>query len=532
MFIGKQRSTFGLLNRLASQPLSPFSSSTSFLKDLGIDTSKPIPGVFTGRRYTGSGAMLSSVNPHDQSVNAQITTGTIQEYRETMSNIQQDLKQLAMIPMPVKGEILRELGQEIRIYKEELAVLITKEMGKCIGESIGEVQEVIDMCDFACGLSRTLSGRVLPSERPNHTLLEVWNPLGTVGVITAFNFPFAVLGWNLTLSFLCGNATIWKPSNVTPLVTVATQRIVNRVLERHLKEVPATALTSCVEAGKDIGEAMSLDKQIRLMSFTGSSAVGKIVASQVGSRLGKTLLELGGNGAVIVCEDADLQTVLPAVVFGAVGTTGQRCTTLRRLIIHESLYETVKEKLLRIYPTIKIGDPMDKGNLIGPLATSSGVKTFQEGLRKVKEQGGSVIYGGNVINGNYVQPTIVEIGHSAPIVQEETFAPILYLFKFRDFEEAIQMNNSVPQGLSSGMFTKDIQKMMRWTGPTGSDCGIINVNTGTSGAEIGGAFGGEKETGGGRESGSDSWKQYARRGTCVINHGNNVLLAQGIKFDI
>ncbi|KAH7331412.1 hypothetical protein KP509_20G031600 [Ceratopteris richardii] len=402
-------------------------------------------------------------------------------------------------------------------------------MGKILAEGVGEVQEVIDMCDYAVGLSRQLNGSVLPSERPNHAMLEVWNPLGIVGVITAFNFPCAVLGWNACIALVCGNCVVWKGAPTTSLVTIATTKIFVDVLEKN--NLPGAIFTT-VCGGADIGEAIAKDPRIPLVSFTGSSKVGQIVQSNVNSRFGKCLLELSGNNAIIVMDDADLSLVVPSILFASVGTAGQRCTSCRRLLIHEHVYDQVLQKLLHAYSQVKVGNPLDDGVLIGPLHTPSSKLAFEQGIERIISQGGRILTGGHRLNqkGNFVQPTVVEISHDAEVVKEELFGPVLYVFKFQSLEEAIALNNSVPQGLSSSIFTRNPEAIFTWIGPSGSDCGIVNVNIPTSGAEIGGAFGGEKATGGGREAGSDSWKQYMRRATCTINHGKDLPLAQGINF--
>jgi len=377
-----------------------------------------------------------------------------------------------------------------------------------------------------------LEGKVFPSERPGHFMMETWNPLGIIGVITAFNFPVAVFGWNLALAMICGNPVIWKGASSTSLISIACTKIVQEVLVRN--NMPPALLSTIVGGGSTVGEHMINDARLRLVSFTGSTPIGRHVSEVVHKNFNRTILELGGNNAVIVMEDADLDLALRGAVFSAVGTAGQRCTTLRRLVIHSSVYDTLRDRLVAAYGNVVIGDPLDEGVLMGPVHTAGAIKEFTEGLETIKEQGGKVIYGGNVIerDGFYVEPTLVEIAHDAPIVKEELFVPILYLIKCENIDEAIEINNEVPQGLSSGMFTKNLQYMHQWTGPNGSDCGLVNVNIGPSGAEIGGAFGGEKETGGGRESGSDSWKQYMKRSTCTINYSKELPLAQGIKFDV
>lgn len=434
-------------------------------------------------------------------------------------------------PTPLRGEIVRQIGDALREKKEALGMLLSLEMGKIKSEGLGEVQEFIDICDMAVGMSRTIDGKVLPSERPGHFMLENWNPIGTVGVITAFNFPIAVCGWNLALALICGDTVIWKGAQTTSLVACALGKAMVDVLAKNgFKSV----LTVCCGDGVNIGNAIVKDPRVPLVSFTGSTVVGRQVSKVVHERFGRTILELGGNNAAIVMPDADIELVFTGSIFSAVGTCGQRCTSLRRIILHESLYDAFVERMVKAYPKLTIGNPLEDGTLVGPLHSKQSVKNYIDGLEEIKKQGGKILYGGKKIEGegNYVMPTIVAIDHNAPIVQNEIFAPIVYVFKFKTFEEAVKMNNSVPQGLSSSLFTKSLQNMFRWMGPLGSDCGIINCNIGTSGAEIGGAFGGEKETGGGRESGSDAWKQYMRRATCTVNYSDELPLAQGVVFKL
>ena len=407
-------------------------------------------------------------------------------------------------------------------------------MGKIVSEGLGEVQEFIDICDMAVGMSRTIAGKDLPSERNDHVMIEKWNPVGVVGVITAFNFPVAVCGWNTALSLICGNMVLWKPALTTCLTSIALAKIITGVLERNgFKSV----FSVCCGDGPDIGNALVTDARIPLVSFTGSTNVGRCVSAEVHRRFGKTILELGGNNATIVMPDSDLELAFSGSIFGAVGTCGQRCTTLRRLFLHEDIYDKFVERMVKAYPKFndRMGDPLDENTLVGPLHSKRQVEDYLKGIEDIKKQGGQVLYGGQKVEGregNYVLPTIVAINHDADIVKTEIFSPILYVFKFKTLDEAIEWNNEVPQGLSSSLFTKNLQSMWQWMGPTGSDCGLVNTNIGTSGAEIGGAFGGEKETGGGRESGSDAWKQYMRRSTCTINYGNALPLAQGVKFDL
>jgi len=502
-----------------------------FLSKFGI--SEVNKGVFDGKNWCGSGKAYTTVSPTMNHNVLQVTSPNAQEYESMINNMLAAKEAWSMMPVPQRGEIVRALGEEFRKYKVELGSIISLEMGKIQKEGEGEVQEVIDMCDFACGLSRQLNGKVIPSERKEHALLEQWNPLGCIGVITAFNFPFAVFGWNLCLSMICGNCTMWKGGESAGAITLAVSKIVANVLKQH--KAPEGIFTSCIGSGQDVGERMLNDKRLNLISFTGSTKIGQHVAKTVAGRFGKCLLELGGNNCSIIMEDADIEMAVKGCIFGAVGTAGQRCTTLRRLAIHHSKYDEVVKSLLAAYPNIPIGDPLVDGTLLGPLHNKRAIDAYLNTVAVCKKQGGKVLYGGEIVTnkgpGNYVLPTIVEIDPHAPIVQEETFAPILYVFRIKDLGEAIRINNMVPQGLSSSIYTKNLEYTFRWIGPQGSDCGLVNVNIGTSGAEIGGAFGGEKETGGGRESGSDAWKQYMRRATCTINYGKDMPLAQGIKFD-
>lgn len=435
-------------------------------------------------------------------------------------------------PAPLRGEIIRQIGDSLRTNKEALGALVTWEMGKSYQEGLGEVQEMIDICDFAVGLSRQLYGLTMHSERPDHRMYEQWHPLGIIGVISAFNFPVAVWSWNAMVAAVCGDVIIWKPSEKTPFTAIACQKIAGDVLAKN--NLPA-GIFNLVLGDHSIGQALTEDPRIPLVSATGSTRMGKKVASTVAARLGKSLLELGGNNALIITEHADIEMAIRATVFGAVGTCGQRCTSTRRLIVHASIYKQIKERLLSIYPSFSIGNPMDEKNLVGPLIDQESVLTFCKAVESVKSQGGNILYGGTVIEGkgNYVTPAIAEVNADLPIVQEETFGPLLYLIEYHgSVEDAIQIQNNVAQGLSSAVFTNDIRQSEAFLRHSGSDCGIANINIGTSGAEIGGAFGGEKETGGGRESGSDAWKSYMRRQTNTINYGDTLPLAQGINFDI
>jgi aldehyde dehydrogenase (NAD+) len=442
-----------------------------------------------------------------------------------------------MVPAPKRGEIVRQIGMKLREYKEPLGKLVSYEMGKSLQEGLGEVQEMIDICDFAVGQSRQLYGFTMQSERPMHRMYDQYHPLGIVCTISAFNFPVAVYAWNAMLAAVCGDVNIWKPSSKVPLSAIATQNIIANVLKEN--NLPEGIFTLIIGKGSTVGERMLNDKRVAMVSVTGSTRVGKHAAEVVSARFGKTILELGGNNAIIITPDADFKIAIPAVVFGAVGTAGQRCTSTRRLIIHESIYNKVKDTLLKAYKSLNIGNPLDQKNHMGPLIDKNAVNDFLNALKRVKTEGGKIIFGGEMLSGKgyesgcYVSPAIVEAQNQYEIVQEETFAPILYILKYRkDIDEAIALQNGVVQGLSSSIFTNNLKEAERFLSCAGSDCGIANVNIGTSGAEIGGAFGGEKETGGGRESGSDSWKAYMRRQTNTINFGSQLPLAQGIKFDI
>jgi len=500
-----------------------------FLKDLGLEEENL--GCFNGK-WGGSGPVITNYNPATGKPLATIRCTTEDEYEQTITEMQKAWLQWRLEPAPKRGEIVRQIGDELRANKEKFGKLVSLVMGKILAEGLGEVQEFIDICDYAVGLSRTLNGSVIPSERPQHTMLEVWNPLGLIGIITAFNFPLAVFGWNAAISLVCGNVQIWKGASTTSLVTIATTKLVARVLERNGYSGAISSMV--IGGGGTIGEKIIQDKRLELISFTGSTEIGRRISAVVHSRFGRTILELGGNNAIIVEPDANLDLALRATLFAAVGTAGQRCTTCRRLFLHESIYDSFLQRLIHAYKQVKIGDPLEEGTLCGPLHTKTVVKEeFLDGLEKVKKDGGIILEGGKVVDGlpgYFVHPTIVAINHDASIVRTELFVPILYVMKFKTLDEAIEWNNEVPQGLTSSLFTSNNSAVFKWIGPSGSDCGIVNVNLGTSGAEIGGAFGGEKETGGGRESGSDSWKQYMRRQTCTINYGKGLPLAQGINF--
>lgn len=477
------------------------------------------------------GPEVVSYNPATGLALGRVQAASEEDYEILVSHASATFRTWRMMPAPQRGEIVRRIGQALRVAKADLGRLVTLETGKILSEGLGEVQEMIDICDFAVGLSRQLYGLTMPSERPQHRMFEQWHPLGPVGVITAFNFPVAVWAWNAAIAAVCGDTIVWKPSNETPLTAVAVQHICDRVLaEFRLQGV----FSLCVGDAQPIGHAMARDRRLPLISATGSCAMGRQVGATVMGRFGRVLLELGGNNAVIVTESANLELVLRAVLFAAVGTAGQRCTTLRRLIVHESVAERLTPRLVQAFQSVPIGDPTRADTLMGPLINARSVEAMRRALQQACEQGGEVLCGGQSRGGpgHFVEPALVRAHPAMPILAEETFAPILYLLTYRDLEEAIELQNSVSQGLSSALFTDSFQEVERFLSPAGSDCGIANVNIGTSGAEIGGAFGGEKETGGGREAGSDSWKAYMRRQTCTLNGGNTLPLAQGVTFDI
>ena len=493
-------------------------------------------GASTGYTwFNTTGDIIESYSPVDGKLIAKVTQGTADDYETIINKAQKAFINWRMMPAPKRGEIVRQMGNALRDAKEDLGYLVSYEMGKSYQEGLGEVQEMIDICDFAVGLSRQLNGSTLHSERPKHRMYDQYHPLGIVGVISAFNFPVAVWSWNAMLAMICGDVVVWKPSSKVMLCAIATQNIIAKVLKDN--DVEEGVLNLIAAGSKYVGDNFLADKRVPLISATGSTRVGKRVGSIVGERLGRSLLELGGNNAIVITEHADLDMALRAVVFGAVGTAGQRCTSTRRLIIKDSIYDAFKEKLVKAYAQITIGNPLDTKNLVGPLIDTDAVKSFVNAIEALKKEGGNVIYGGEVLSGAgyesgcYVRPCIAEAKNSFHIVQEETFAPILYLMKYSTVEEAMQIHNDVPQGLSSAIFSQNILETERFLSHEGSDCGIANVNIGTSGAEIGGAFGGEKETGGGRESGSDAWKVYMRRQTNTINFSTEMPLAQGIKFD-
>ena len=504
------------------------------LAELGIKANNS--GVSTGLNWLkGDAAFINSYSPVDGKLIASCTSASDTDYEKVITSAQEAYKVWRNMPSPKRGEIVRQMGDALRVQKNNLGALVSYEMGKSYQEGLGEVQEMIDICDFAVGLSRQLYGLTMHSERPNHRMYEQWHPIGIVGIISAFNFPVAVWSWNAMLAWVCGDVCVWKPSEKTPLSAIACQNIIAEVLQKN--DVPEGV--SCLIVGeRNIGEKMSADVRVPLVSATGSTRMGKAVGAAVGARLGKSLLELGGNNAIIVSEHADLKMVLTGVVFGACGTAGQRCTTTRRLIVHESVYEKTKEVLAKAYSQLKIGNPLDETNHVGPLIDKMAVDGYLQAIDAANKEGGKIIVEGGVLTGSgfesgcYVKPCIIEAENHFKIVQHETFAPILYIMQYKTMEEAIALQNGVPQGLSSAVFTNSLKEAELFLSNNGSDCGIANVNIGTSGAEIGGAFGGEKETGGGRESGSDSWKAYMRRQTNTINYGNQLPLAQGIKFDL
>jgi aldehyde dehydrogenase (NAD+) len=508
-----------------------------FLKKLGINEKNF--GSSTGTKWndTADQGELKIYSPATGELIASVYQASEVDYENVMKTAQEAFKYWRTTPAPKRGEIVRQIGQRLRHFKHELGTLVSFEMGKSFQEGLGEVQEMIDICDFAVGQSRQLYGFTMQSERPKHRMYDQYHPLGIVCTISAFNFPVAVWSWNAMLAAVCGDVNVWKPSSKVPLSAIACQNIIKDVLVEN--NLPEGIFSLVIGRGATIGEKILNDKRIPLISVTGSTSVGRHASEAIAKRFGKAILELGGNNAIIMTPDSDLKLALPAVVFGAVGTAGQRCTTTRRLIVHESIYDKVKESIVTAYKGLKIGNPLDTNNHVGPLIDKSAVADFTNALKQVVKEGGQVVYGGGLLEGDeyksglYVVPAVVEAENHFQIVQEETFAPILYLIKYKgDVSNAIALQNGVVQGLSSSIFTNNMREAEIFLSAEGSDCGIANVNIGTSGAEIGGAFGGEKETGGGRESGSDAWKTYMRRQTNTINYGTTIPLAQGIKFDI
>jgi len=518
---------------MADTATKPKSISRTFLRKLGL--TKKNAGTSTGQQFMDSAEYIESFSPVDGKSIGSVSATTAAQYEQVIQKAQEAFPTWSSMPAPKRGEIVRQYGEALRKYKEPLGKLVSYEMGKSLQEGYGEVQEMIDICDFAVGLSRQLYGLSMHSERPGHRMYEQWHPLGIVGVISAFNFPVAVWSWNAMIALVCGDVVVWKPSEKTPLCGVACQNIFQKVLEEN--NVPE-GVSCLINGDYKVGEMMTNDRRIPLVSATGSTRMGKIVAATVAARLGRTILELGGNNAIIVTPNANLKIALTGIVFGAVGTCGQRCTTTRRLIVHEDIYDEVKKKITRAYRQLNIGNPLDESNHVGPLIDHDAVDNYNNALKAVKKEGGSFAVAGRVLKGEgyesgcYVKPAVAEVSNDYEIVQHETFAPILYLIKYKELSEAIAIQNNVPQGLSSAIMTDNLQEAEQFLSVAGSDCGIANVNIGTSGAEIGGAFGGEKETGGGRESGSDSWKAYMRRQTNTINYSKDLPLAQGIKFDL
>ncbi|MEE9463243.1 MAG: aldehyde dehydrogenase family protein [Bacteroidales bacterium] len=496
-------------------------------------------GATTGTRWIeSSGTVTRSVSPIDGNTIAEVTNASADEYEQVIQIAAEAFEVWKTWPAPRRGEVVRQIGLALRDAKEDLGFLVTLEMGKIYQEGLGEVQEMIDICDFAVGQARQLYGFTMQSERPQHRMYDQYHPLGIVGVVSAFNFPVAVWAWNTMIAAVAGDTVVWKPSSKTPLTAIATQNIITKVLKENA--VPEGVFNLVVARSSVMGDNFASDPRIPLLSVTGSTIVGKRISSICGKRLGRTIMELGGNNAIIISNHADLDIAIPAIVFGAVGTTGQRCTSTRRLIIHEDVYENVRDKLIRAYEQVahKIGNPLDEGILVGPMVDPGATIQFTEAIGKVKDAGGRILFGGEILKGKeynadtYVVPALAEAKNHWDIVQEETFAPLLYLIKYKNIKEAIALNNGVPQGLSSAIFTLNLREAELFLSTVGSDCGIANVNIGTSGAEIGGAFGGEKDTGGGRESGSDAWKAYMRRQTNTINYSMELPLAQGIKFDL
>jgi aldehyde dehydrogenase (NAD+) len=505
------------------------------LKELGLTHINPGAGT-CGTWLASKGALLESISPVDGRVIGKVKQASTADYEDIAACASQAFLEWRTIPAPKRGEIVRRIGNRVRNFKKELAVLLSLEVGKILSEAEGEIQEMIDICDFAVGQSRMLYGLSMHSERPGHRMYEQWHPLGPIGVITAFNFPVAVWAWNAMIALVAGDTVIWKPSSKACLTALALMKIIERVFLEN--DLGMGILNLVIGNREEVGERLINDHRLPLISATGSVAMGRRVGQAVAGRMGRTLLELGGNNAVIVTEKADLELAVKAILFGAVGTAGQRCTTLRRVIAHKKIFEALNKSLSRTYKQVMIGNPLDPATLMGPLIDRDAVKNMQGAIRALKRQGGKVIYGGEILSGGiyntgtYVTPCICEAQNDLPIIREETFAPILYMIPFEDLEEAVRYNNGVPQGLSSAIFTNDLREAELFLSAMGSDCGIANVNIGTSGAEIGGAFGGEKDTGGGRESGSDAWKAYMRRQTNTINWSREMPLAQGIRFEV
>lgn len=508
---------------------------------LPLPTQPVKPGTSTGLQFWQSASadrtdkIIDSYSPADGQLIARVHISTRADYDRVVATAQAAFTEWRQVPAPRRGEIVRQMGEQFRRYKRELGTLVSYEMGKSLQEGLGEVQEIIDICDFAVGQSRQLYGLSMHSERPAHRMFEQWHPLGVVGIISAFNFPVAVWSWNAMLAWVCGDVCIWKPSEKTPLTALACQQIIGEVLRNN--SVPE-GVSCLVTGGRDAGEWLARDPRVALVSATGSTRMGKSVAEAVAGRLGRSLLELGGNNAIIVSEHADLDLAIPAIVFGAVGTAGQRCTTTRRLIVQERIYDDVKNRLKNAYAQLRMGNPLDESFHMGPLIDQAAVKNYLLAVNEIRESGGRFVVEPGVLDGLgfesgcYVRPCVAEADNHWPVVQRETFAPILYLLKYTTLDDAIMQQNAVPQGLSSAIFTLNMREAERFLSVAGSDCGIANVNIGTSGAEIGGAFGGEKETGGGRESGSDAWKAYMRRQTNTVNYGTALPLAQGITFEL
>ncbi len=515
------------------RPSPPAQTPMQLLAACGIAAGKAVPGTSDGKSWFGQGPLHEVRTPIDGSLLAKVRESSAADYEKVVAHLAKRFHAWRLVPAPKRGEVVRIWAQLLRERKAQLGRLVSLEMGKSLQEGLGEVQEVIDICDYAVGLSRTIGGRTMPSERPEHRMMEQWHPLGVVGVITAYNFPMAVYGWNAALALVCGDTVLWKPSEKVPLSAIALHRVLMEACE-HVGEPGVAGLV--VGSRDPVGHLMVNDRRIPLISATGSCRMGREIGKAVADRFGRSLLELGGNNPVIVTPTADLNIALRAVFFGAVGTAGQRCTSTRRLILHKSIAKEFTQRLLAAYAKVKVGDPLDPKNQMGPLIDQNTVKIFLAAVAQAKKQGGKILAGGQALaqlGPCYVQPTIVQAPNGKfALAQEETFAPILYVFEYSKFEEAIALHNGVRQGLSSAIFTNDVREAETYLSAAGSDCGLANVNLGTSGAEIGGAFGGEKETGGGRESGSDSWKQYMRRQTNTVNYGKTLPLAQGIKFDI